>query len=772
MKFPLLRDEVSTDKRRSIPLLTANSQRCNEHYALWEVIEFGDSYNAPPKEAGKTPETSSAKKKGRTIAVTTEDMQKRKNDVKARTTLLLALPDEYQLRFSKYDNAKDLWEAILKTYGGNEATKRTKKNQLRQQYVNFKASKSESLEQTFNRLQAIVSHLEFLDVPIEQDDLNQKFLLSLSSEWSVHTIVWRNKDDLDSMSLDDLYNHLKVYEPEVQKNAVSSSNNMAFISSFGKSSRKNDVHTASVITSGVSTGSANNATASNDLSHATLSHETICTFIATQSRGSQITINDLTQINEDDLEEMNIKWNMALLSMRADRLWKKTGKKVVLEGTDVAGFDKSKVECYNCHRMGHFARECRFPRIQDKGKKESYRKEPRVEETPSKALMAVDGIGWDWSYMAEAEDDHALVAEDAEPTEFALMANSSSSSDNEVYNDTFCSKSCRKNTEKLNAQISKLKEDLRSCETELYYYKLGLSQVEARLAEFKVNETKFGERIRLLERDAMIKDNKIENLTKELEKKEKDNVNIDNKLIGYVNAANNLEIMLEEQRPLRNKECIGFNAVPPPPAQVYSPPKKDLSWTGLPEFASDVIDYVPPTKTKVTKEISQKIQVPSKSSIMSKPSVNFVQGATQVPKDMSNNGAPIIEDWESKTESEIDYTNPPTVKHSNKHVTDDKSSKDFFQGETSKLVKPRGNQRNWNNQKSQQLGKDFLMQNKACYKCRFFDHLASKCGTWEPVLEPWPKHRNATFQPKAILLKSGTKPIEKNRPKVNVVKPK
>ncbi|GJV54807.1 hypothetical protein Tco_1455812 [Tanacetum coccineum] len=183
---------------------------------LREVIEFGDSYKVPPEEPGKAVAgEASAKKKGRTVAITTEDMQKRRNDVKARTTLLLALPDEHQLRFSKYDNAKELWEAILKTFGGNEATKKTKKNQLKQQYGNFKAEGSETLEQTFNRLQAIVSHLEFMDVPIEKDDLNQKFLTSLAPEWLMYTIVWRNRDDLDTMSLDDLYNHLKVYEPEV-----------------------------------------------------------------------------------------------------------------------------------------------------------------------------------------------------------------------------------------------------------------------------------------------------------------------------------------------------------------------------------------------------------------------------------------------------------------------------------------------------------------------------------------------------------------------------
>nr|GEX35544.1 hypothetical protein [Tanacetum cinerariifolium] len=124
----------------------------------------------------------------RTMTPTTEDMQKKKNDVKARTTLLLSLPDEHQLRFSKYKTARELWAAILKTFGGNEATKKKKKNLLKQQYGNFKAEGTETLEQTFNRLQVIVSQLQFMDVDIEKDDLNQKFLTSLAPEWLIHTI--------------------------------------------------------------------------------------------------------------------------------------------------------------------------------------------------------------------------------------------------------------------------------------------------------------------------------------------------------------------------------------------------------------------------------------------------------------------------------------------------------------------------------------------------------------------------------------------------------
>nr|GEZ16486.1 hypothetical protein [Tanacetum cinerariifolium] len=289
--------------------------------------------------------------------------KKRRNDVKARTTLLLALPDEHQLRFSKYETTQELWGVILKTFGGNKATKKTKKNQLKQQYGNFKAKGSETLEQTFNRLQVIVSHLEFMNVEIKQDDLNQKFLTSLAPEWLMYTIVWRNRDDLDTMSLDDVYNHLKVYELKVQKKPESNYQNMAFISSANTSSGK-----------------------------------------ASQSNGSQIKYKDITQIDEDDIEEMDIKWNMAQLSMRDEKFWKKTGKKITIQVTDVAGFDKSKVECFNCHKMGYFAKERRAPRSQDRGRRESYKQ----------------------------EENHALVADDEAPTEFAFMAKSSSSSKNEV----------------------------------------------------------------------------------------------------------------------------------------------------------------------------------------------------------------------------------------------------------------------------------------------------------------------------------------------------
>nr|GFD26666.1 hypothetical protein [Tanacetum cinerariifolium] len=184
-----------------------------------------------------------------------------------------------------------------------------------------------------NRLQVIVSQLQFMDVDIEKDDLNQKFRTSLAPEWLIHTIVWRNRNDLDSMSLDDLYNHLKVYEAEVQKKPTSNPHDMAFISS-SKNSNNEDGNTVCVTTATTQfpTGSVNVAT---------ISQDTASAFITSQSNGSQIKYEDINQIDEDDMEEMDIKWNMALLRMRAGKFWKRTGKKISIQGSDVAGFDKS-----------------------------------------------------------------------------------------------------------------------------------------------------------------------------------------------------------------------------------------------------------------------------------------------------------------------------------------------------------------------------------------------------------------------------------------------
>ncbi|GJX71918.1 ribonuclease H-like domain-containing protein [Tanacetum coccineum] len=193
--------------------------------------------------------------------VTTEEKIQKKNDVKARSMLLIALPHEHLMTFNQYKDAQTLFAAIQTRFGGNEATKKTQKTLLKQMYGNFK-------------------------------DLNLKFLRSLPSKWNTHVMVWRNKPDLDTMSFDDLYNNFKIVEQEV---------------------------------------------------------------------------------------------------------FQKTSRKIIINKSDTAGYDKSKVECFNCHKMGHFTRECRGHRNQDSRNRnqDGSRRTVNVEETSSKAIMAIDGAGFD-----------------------------------------------------------------------------------------------------------------------------------------------------------------------------------------------------------------------------------------------------------------------------------------------------------------------------------------------------------------------------------------
>ncbi|GJZ36913.1 putative ribonuclease H-like domain-containing protein [Tanacetum coccineum] len=390
---------------------------------------------------------------------------------------MMTLPSEHLLTFNKHKDAKSLFEAIEARFGGNEATKKTQKTLLKQMYETFNASSSESLDSIFNRLQKIVSQLTILGEIITPEELNLKFLRSLPTEWGMHVVVWRNKSDLGSISFDDLYNNFKIVEPEVKRSVISSSNsgsqNLAFLSGH---SSTNDVNTANVH---VSTGSTPVSTASTNNSTACLSDATVYAYLATQPNGSQVVHEDLEQIHEDDLDEMDLKWQLALLSMKARKFYQRTGKKIIINGSDTAGYDKKKVECFNCHKLGHFARECRNPRSQENRNRsqDSSRRTVNVEESSSKAMLAIDGTGFDWSYMA---DDEAS-------TNFALMA----FSDYEVQNNKTCCKTCLKIFEDLKSKYDKLRIELNKSESDLDSYKKGLSSVEEQLVFYKKNESLF-----------------------------------------------------------------------------------------------------------------------------------------------------------------------------------------------------------------------------------------------------------------------------------------
>ncbi|GJU37595.1 hypothetical protein Tco_1185949 [Tanacetum coccineum] len=312
-----------------------------QDYALWEVIENGNSWVPIPVTA---PESGPSTALKMTVPSTTEEKICKKNDVKARSLLLMALPNEHQLTFNQYADAQSMFIAIKARFGGNDATKKTQKALLKQQYENFNATSSESLDSIFNRLQKLVSRLAILGVDTSPEDLNVKFLRSLPSEWDTHVVVWMNKPDFETMGLDDLYNNFKIVEQKVKRTVAVNNDdkNLAFLTTTSPSST-NSINTANT---GVSTGNSKVNTASAETSTASFSDATAYAFLSSQPQGSQLVHEDLEQIHDDDLEEMDLKWNMALLSMRARKFYQRTGRKIVIDGSSTAGYDKSKVECF------------------------------------------------------------------------------------------------------------------------------------------------------------------------------------------------------------------------------------------------------------------------------------------------------------------------------------------------------------------------------------------------------------------------------------------
>ncbi|GJU54048.1 putative ribonuclease H-like domain-containing protein [Tanacetum coccineum] len=238
-----------------------------QDYALWEVIENGNSWVPIPVTATETGPSTGLKM---TVPSTAEEKTAKKNDVKARSLLLMALPNEHQLTFNQYVDAQSMFAAIKARFGGNEATRKTQKALLKQQYENFNASSSESLDSIFNRLQKLVSRLAILGVVTPPEDLNVKFLRSLPSEWDTHVVVWMNKPDFDTMVGMYLYNNFKIVEQKVKKSVGTNNDdkNLAFLTTSGASS----TNTANPE---VSTGNTKVNTASTEISTVILDLEEI-----------------------------------------------------------------------------------------------------------------------------------------------------------------------------------------------------------------------------------------------------------------------------------------------------------------------------------------------------------------------------------------------------------------------------------------------------------------------------------------------------------------
>ncbi|GKB33533.1 putative ribonuclease H-like domain-containing protein [Tanacetum coccineum] len=460
---------------------------------------------------------------------TAKQLAARRNQERVKSILLLAIPDEYLLKFHNVSDAKSLWEAIKARFGGNEESKKMHKNVLKHQFENFTTSPSESLDKAYDRFQKLIN--------------------------------------IDNVDIDDLYNNLRVYEDEMKKSSSSSSTsqNLAFLSSENTNS-----------TNKVTTANEEFRVKKSDNNNQVSSvHDTTCSFLAQPTSNTQLENDDFKQIDGDDLEELDIRWHMAMITGRPHKFMQRTGRNIDFKERRPVSLDKSKV----------------------------YKASSNKSST--QALVAQDGQGgYDWS------DDF-----DIEPVNYALMvissSGSSSSSDKQVNN---CSKQCIESFKSLLKNFNDERAKLSKAKLEIQGYELALESLESRILGHERNELAWGEKYEFQNYELKCREIKIDSLTLELEKVSKERDDLKKKTEAWEASSKHLNSSSEtqtnevssssetdseisvsvfdvrssdEDNTSKNDRFANneFHAVPPPITGNYLTPRADISFAGLDELA-------------------------------------------------------------------------------------------------------------------------------------------------------------------------------------------
>ncbi|GJY52903.1 ribonuclease H-like domain-containing protein [Tanacetum coccineum] len=365
--------------------------------------------------------------------------------------------------------------------------------------------------------------------------------------------------------------------------------------------------------------------------------------ITTDIQGQIKTIGETwNSLDEYDLEEMDLKWQVAMISMRMKKFYKKTGRKLQFDAKEPVGFDKTKVKCYNCHKTGHFARECRT-----KGNQYSRRRD------------AWNSGNKDGRRSEEEED-------------YALMACNSSGSDTEV---TSCSNECKESYAKLKKLYDAQREQLSDAKSiEIKAYTQGLKKVEAQLVAHQQGQLWYEQKIKFMKIDL---DDKTDVLTyhkKLLAEAQKEKEDLKAKVEKWHNSSKNLGKLLNTQMSANDKIWLGMgitewmvflsyekaggmHAVPPPMTRNYmplDPPDIEVITHNL--HRGPKTDQLSESKPKPVNFDTCESNISTETpELVSELVVNESNVACQ-PKVWSD--APIIEEY--KSDSEDEYVSIPT----------------------------------------------------------------------------------------------------------------
>ncbi|GJS02047.1 retrovirus-related pol polyprotein from transposon TNT 1-94 [Tanacetum coccineum] len=335
----------------------------NSDHNLWNIILNGNNR----KKTGRDP-------KGNIMILSPVSVEEHiavQSETKARTILLQFLPEDHMADFHHLDDAKDIWLAVKARFGGNDESKKIRRSMLKQEFSEFRVA-----------------------------------------------ITLKTKGGLEYLSFDDLYNKLRTLEIDVKggssydSRGTSAPTHSAFISAASTNSKMSYPDQSHLTT--FTSASSSPAASSNVIENV------LHSFVAESDPQQQITYEDFDQIGKLDLEELDIKWQMAMLSVRINRFEKKAGRKMKFNNKDAARFDKKKVKCYKCSELGHFARECTGKQLDSKARYSSFKLKELDKSKEPKALLSVDSmLNWSdhegedvengatqvYGMIAEAEDD-------------------------------------------------------------------------------------------------------------------------------------------------------------------------------------------------------------------------------------------------------------------------------------------------------------------------------------------------------------------------------